>query len=101
MILRPNGTPSKRNVEQLSRAEVKRILEFEAWLTSRGLQIDIYCKKCIDTYGSLKGGRCWGNNARDGAQWHLECQCTDRAYGTGIVERKAATAGDPKIMVTV
>ena len=100
MILRPDGAPSRRKTEPLSREEVKRIMEFEAWCNARGLKLDMFCSKCWNNYGP-KGARTWGNNNRDSQHWHLECQCTDRAYGTGITPRSNAPAHEPRIQVQV
>lgn len=80
MIIRPNGAPAKREIQTLSREEVRRVVEFEAWLTSRGLSFDIYCNKCADAAGP-KGARCWGNNSRDDNTYKLECQHAERVYG--------------------
>jgi hypothetical protein len=100
VIIRPDGRQGTRKSEALSREDVKRIMDFEAWCTSRGIKLDMFCSKCWNEYGP-KGARMWGNNSRDSQAWHLECQCTDRAYGTGITPRAAAQPADRKIQIDV
>lgn len=101
MIIRPNGAPGTRKVEALSREDVKRIIEFEAWLHSRKLHWDIYCSTCADTLGP-KGARCWGNNGRDDNAYKVECHCTERVYGNANTPRREIAVDPPKkILVTV
>lgn len=101
MIIRPNGAPGTRTTETLSREDVKRIIEFEAWLHSRKLSFDIYCDTCAETLGP-GGARCWGNNARDGHTYKLECQHAERVYGNANTPRRQiVTEPEKKIQVLV
>lgn len=101
MIIRPDGHPAKRKQETLSRDEVRRVVEFEQWCQARGLHIDLYCDKCVESFGP-RGSRCWGNNPRDATTYHLECQCTDRVYGNAQSPRREIPKAAPaKIQVMV
>ena len=87
MLIQPNGLPSTRKKTPLTRVDVKTVIEFERWCEMMGLKMDLFCSKCVDTYGG-PGGRCWGNNSRDASAYHLECQCTDRVYGVDTGPRE-------------
>ena len=87
MLIQPNGLPSTRKKTPMTRVDVKTVIEFERWCEMMGLKLDLFCTKCMDTYGGA-GARCWGNNARDAAAYHLECQCTDRVYGQDTTSRE-------------
>lgn len=101
MILRPDGAPAKKQRVPMSRVDVKIVMDFERWCQSQGMSFDLYCNKCADAYGPA-GARAWGNNRRDSASYHLECQCKDRVYGVDVArETPRVVPNDPKIQVLV
>lgn len=103
MILQPNGAPARKRQEQLSRQDVKTVVEFEQWCRAHGIALDLYCNRCANEHGA-RGARMWANNSRYDDVYHLECQCTDRVYGRPagtVAQRPNMTVADPKIQVLV
>ncbi len=100
MILRPDGTPSKKKLVTLSREDVKRITEFEEFCRRRNISLDLYCNKCSNEHGP-RGARMWANNNRDATAFHMECQCTDHVYGRDVTPRTPVQTFVPKPTVIV
>jgi hypothetical protein len=99
VLLRPNGAPATKVRENLSREEVKRVVEFDAWCRQRGLRLDLFCAKCVDEHGP--NGRTWANNDRYATEFKIECLHAERVYGRGDVEGPRAPQPEKKIIVGV
>ncbi len=80
LIVMPQGMPTSKRREPLSKAEVMLVTTFEQWCQKRGLALDLLCKQCLDA-GEGPNSRCFGNNGRDSLQYTISCNHAERVYG--------------------
>jgi hypothetical protein len=82
LIVMPNGMPSGKIRETLSKQEVDLVKQFEAWCERRGLVLDLWCRDCLES-GHRQASRVYGDNPREALSYHVTCAHADRVYGDG------------------
>jgi hypothetical protein len=80
LLVLPNGHPTTRQQETLTREEVALVTRFEEWCSRRGIVLDLICRKCLDD-GLGREARLAGDNTRNSVKYTIRCPHADRVLG--------------------